>query len=45
MVCSGSGSKASCEDDDDHADATAAVVLCVMNTKTDSSVGITFSRV
>ena len=32
-------------DDDDDDDAIAAVVLCVMNTKTDSSVGITFSRV
>ena len=45
MIGSGSDAKASCEDGDDHADVTAAVVLCVMNTKTDSSVGITFSRV
>ena len=45
-VDSGSGDIASCEEHgDDHADAIAAVVLCVMNTKTDSSVGITFSRV
>ena len=45
-IGSGFDVKASCEEhDDDHADAIAAVVLCVMNTKTDSSVGITFSRV
>ena len=46
VVGSGSDAKASCEEHaDDHADAIAAVVVCVMNTKTDSSVGITFSRV